>query len=177
MEIGLRFLAYIIDCSFCFFSILLVFMASGWALEHSGPFALLLMPFWLTAFIVWPFFYFGVFTGIWGRTPGRWICRLKVTHVNGQPPGLWRGLGRETLKMLALASGIGAMFCLYQVLHQGTTWYDQVCETEVEHTPWVRLTATQRKRLNNPYLSGRVVLGAETSHSSETRYGTAAERP
>jgi hypothetical protein len=33
------------------------------------------------------------------------------------------------------------------------------------------------KRPSNPYLSGRVVLGVETSHSWETRYGTATERP
>ena len=144
MEIGLRFLAFIVDFPLCFYSMLLVFKAAGWVVEHSGPLALLLIPLMFAAFFAWPFFYFGVLTGIWGRTPGRWICRLKVTHVNGQPLGLWRGLGRETLKLLGLASGIGAMLCVFQVLYQGITWYDQICETRVEHTPWVRLTATQR---------------------------------
>lgn len=144
MEIGLRFLAFIIDCPLCFFSIPLVFSATGWVLEHAGPFSWLLIPLWFAAFFAWPFFYFGVLTGIWGRTPGRWICRLKVTDGTGQPPGLWRGLGRETLKLLAVGSGIGAMLCVFQVLYQGTTWYDQICGTRVEYTPWVRLTATQR---------------------------------
>ena len=144
MIVGLRFLAFIIDCPLCFVSMLLFFNATGWVMEHSGPFGLLLIPLCFAAFFAWPFVYFGVLTGIWGRTPGRWICRLKVTHMNGQPPGLWRGLGRETLKLLALASGIGAMLCFFQVMYQGITWYDQICETQVEHTPWVRLTATQR---------------------------------
>ncbi len=144
MVIGLRFLAFVIDCPLCFFLIPLVFMASGWAMEHSGPLAWLLMPLWFATLITWPFLYFGIPTGIWGRTPGRWICRLKVTHANGQPPGLWRGVGRETLKLLAVASGIVALLCFFQALNQGITWYDQICETQVDHTPWVRLTATQR---------------------------------
>jgi len=144
MGVGLRFLACIIDCALCFYSMPVVFRGAGWVLEHSGAFIWLLIPLWFAAFVAWPFFYFGVPTGIWGRTPGRWICRLKVTHVNGQPPGLWRGLGRETLKLLAIASVIGAMLCVFQVLYHGITWYDQICETQVEYTPWVRLTGTQR---------------------------------
>jgi len=144
MEIGLRFLAFIIDSALGFFSIPLVFMTTGWVLGQSGFFGWLLVPVWFAAFVAWPFFYFGVPTGIWGRTPGRWICRLKVTDGDGDHPGLWRGLGRETLKLLAICSLIGAMLCVFQFVYQGTTWYDSICKTRVEHTPWVRLSATQR---------------------------------
>ena len=144
MEIGLRLLAFIIDCPLCFFSIPLVMISTGWVLERSGPFAWLLIPLWFALFIAWPFIYFGVSTGLWGRTPGKWICRLKVVSQRDEPPGLWRGLGRETLKLLAVGSGIGAMLCIFQILDQGTTWYDQLCSTHVTFTPRVRLTKTQR---------------------------------
>jgi len=45
--------------------------------------------------------------------------------------------------------------------------------------PWhyVRVWMPDSKRTENPYLSVRVVLSAGTSHSWETRYGTASERP
>jgi len=144
MVIGLRFLAFIVDLPFCFFSLFVFLETTVWMLNHAEPVAWLLAPLWFAMFFAWPFIHFGVLTGIWGRTPGRWICRLKVTHINGQPPGLWRGLGRETLKLLALASGVGATLCCYQVLTHGITWYDQLCETQVVHTPWIRMTATQR---------------------------------
>jgi len=144
MEIGLRFLAFIIDVTVCFTLTPLLFTAVGKLGEFEGVLGLLMLPVVFAMFVVWPFLYFGVPTGLWGRTPGKWICRVKVLDDFGNPPGLWRGLGREALKLLAVACQIGAIFCVYQLLTHGITWYDQLCKTRVEFTPWVRLTATQK---------------------------------
>ena len=147
MEIGLRFLAFIIDSAICFSALPVLSLVNIKFMEtagRSGSVGLLAIPFFFVLLIGWPFAYFGVTTGLWGRTLGKWICRVKVVDAYGNPPGLWRGLGRETLKLLAVGCQIGAIFCVYQLLTHGITWYDQLCSTQVEFTPWVRLSATQK---------------------------------
>jgi uncharacterized RDD family membrane protein YckC len=144
MEVGLRSLALIIDLVICFFSIPLVLHCTGWIVEKSGAFTLLLVPFWLALLIAWPFLYFGLTTGLWGKTPGKFICRLQVLYA-GNRPGLWRGLGRETLKLLAIGTGIGALLCAFQIAYQGSAWYDNICGTVVQFRPYVRLTGTQKR--------------------------------
>jgi uncharacterized RDD family membrane protein YckC len=144
MEVGLRALAFIIDLAICFFSIPLVLSGTGWIVEKSGSFALLIVPFWIVLLIAWPFLYFGLTTGLWGKTPGKFICRLEVVY-SGNRPGILRALGRETLKLLAIGTGIGALLCAFQIAYQGTTWYDQICGTAVQFRPYVRLTGTQKK--------------------------------
>jgi uncharacterized RDD family membrane protein YckC len=144
MEVGLRALALIIDLPICFFSLFLVLSVTGWIVDKSGGFALLIVPLWFTLFIAWPFLYFGLTTGLWGKTPGKFICRLEVVYA-GHRPGILRALGRETLKLLAIGTGIGALLCAFQIAYQGTTWYDQICGTVVQVRPYVRLTGTQKK--------------------------------
>jgi len=144
VEIGLRILALIIDCAICFFSLPWVFRASAWIIENSGPLTLLLLPLWFALLAAWPFLYFGVPTGLWGKTLGKLLCRLEVSYANGDRPGLWRGLGRETLKLFSIISLFGALFCAFGVLHQGAAWYDTICGTSVEFKPRVRLTKTQK---------------------------------
>jgi uncharacterized RDD family membrane protein YckC len=144
MEIGLRILALIIDLAFCFGTLPFVMGGTGWLLERVGGFALLLLPFWLILIFIWPLLCLAIPTGIWGRTLGKLICRLHVTDIHGRSPGIWRALGREVLKCLAVGTGIGAMLTLYQVIYQGGTWYDQMCGTKVDFSPYVRLTPTQK---------------------------------
>ena len=107
MEIGLRLLALGIDLAVCFGSLPLVLVATGWLLERAGGFALLLLPFWFVLLLVWPLLCIAIPTGIWGRSLGKLICRLCVEDVYGRVPGIWRALGREVLKFLAIGSGIG----------------------------------------------------------------------
>ncbi len=144
MEVGLRALAFIIDLAICFFSIPLVLSGTGWIVEKSGSLALLFVPFWFALLIAWPFLYFVLTTGRWGKTPGKFICRLEVVYA-GNRLGILRALGRETLKLLAIGTGIGALLCAFQIAYQGTTWYDQICGTVVQFRPYVRLTGTQKK--------------------------------
>jgi len=144
MEIGLRALALIIDLPICFFSIPLVFYGTGWIVEKSGGLGLLFVPFWLALLIAWPFLYFGLTTGLWGKTPGKFICHLEVVYARNRP-GILRALSRETLKLLAICTGIGAMLCAFQIVRQGSTWYDQICGTDVQFRSRVRLTKTQKQ--------------------------------
>jgi len=150
MVIGLRILALIIDCAICLGLLPLFISATGYAVEFlsnigSGIQALFLLPLWFALIIVSPFLYFGITTGLWGRTPGKFICRLYVVDANNSRPGLWRGLGRETLKILAIACSIGAIIAFFQMLYHDVTWYDSVCGTQVHFKPYVRLTKTQKK--------------------------------
>ncbi len=149
MVIGLRILALIIDCTICFFSIPLFLFATTWLFNlfsniGSGIIGLLLVPIFFASFVVWPFLYFGATTGLWGKTPGKFICRLHVVNIYDRRPGFWRGLGRETLKLLAISCSIGAFIALFQIIYQGTTWYDNLCGTQVYFKPYVRSTKTQR---------------------------------
>ena len=59
--------------------------------------------------------------------------------------------------MLAIGCAFGAIFCLIQLLYTGTVWYDQLCATTVEHSPWRRLTKTQKefRKAMREFRSGR----------------------
>jgi uncharacterized RDD family membrane protein YckC len=144
MEIGLRVFALMIDAAFCLGTLPIVVGVTSWMLDRLGSLSLLLLPFWFVLFIVWPVLCLAIPTGIWGKSLGKLICRLTVTDYHHQPPGIWRALGRETLKCLALGSGIGIMLTLFQIIYQGGTWYDQLCGTQVAYNPYVRLTQTQK---------------------------------
>lgn len=144
MEISLRILALMIDCSICFVLVPAITYGGLRVIAQSGLLALFLVPIWLALFFVWPFLYFGLFTAFWGKTPGKFLCRLYVTDLAGRRPGLWRGLCREALRILAVCSGIGAIISLIQLIYQRTTWYDQLCSTVVRYRPLIRLTKTQK---------------------------------
>ena len=145
MVIGFRFLAFVVDCPLCFFSIFAMVHVTGWLVEKSGGLGIFLIPLWFALFMAWPFLYFGVPTGLWGKTPGKFLCRLEVSYADGRRPGLCRGLGREALKLLSIACMFGAIICIFQILYQGATWYDHICGTDVNFRPYVRLTGTQKR--------------------------------
>lgn len=145
MEIGLRILAIAIDLALCagigpYFA-----QAFGWVLVFMGPLGQVFLPFLSFSYAIFPILYFGLSTGLWGKTLGKWICRLYVTGDEGGKPGFWQAMGRETLKLLAIGSGLGIMFCLFQITCMGGVWYDQLCGTEVRFNPYVRLTPTQKR--------------------------------
>lgn len=94
--------------------------------------------------------YFTLSTGLTGRTVGKWICRLRVVDEYGERPSFWMAVGREVLKLVAVLTQIGAYIALAMLLfYNRSTWYDQVCRTEVDFIG--HLSATQRnwrKRYN-----------------------------
>lgn len=144
MEIGLRIVALIIDLAFCLGSLQAIVFASNVLFNKAGFSGLLFTPLWFAIILLWPILYFAIPTGIWGKSLGKLICRLSVKDCYGRPVGFWRALGREALKFLVLVSSIGAWITLFQLIFQGTTWYDHLCSTQVEFSPYVRLTETQK---------------------------------
>ena len=71
MEIGLRVLALIIDVAVCFGTLPLVMSGTGWVMERLGVLSILLLPFWLAIFFVWPLLCLAIPTGIWGKSIGK----------------------------------------------------------------------------------------------------------
>lgn len=104
----------------------------------------LMMPLMMAVYLLGPIVYFAIPTGLWGKTPGKLVFRLTVMDRYGRAPGIPRALGREALKFVAVATGIGIFFTLFQLLQQGEVWYDNLCDTEVEGGSLVPLTETQK---------------------------------
>ena len=142
MEIALRILALIIDFGLCVFSLLGLVHLREWASGGSGEVGLVYILLWFVMFALWPFVYFGLPTGLWGATLGKFLCRLKVDCPDG---GLWRGFRRETYKLLTIFSLIGAFFCAFQFFSYGTTWYDNYCGTSVESKSGIGLSKMPKR--------------------------------
>lgn len=148
MVAGLRCLAVIIDVPLCFGTMILALQGLIGVINWLQVESLLLgvLAFFLMCCLIcfWSFLYFCIPTAIWGRTPGRWMCCIRVVDEHGSYAGFWKGLGRETLKVISLATGIGAVVgFVMAVSEEGRAWYDYLCGTQVIHTP--RLTKTQRE--------------------------------
>ena len=142
MEIGLRILALIIDCCVCVFSLLGFVHVREWVSGGSGEAGFIFILLWFMFFALWPFVYFALPTALWGATCGKFLFRLKVDCSQG---GFWRGFWRETLKVLSILSMFGIFFCAFQILCQGTTWYDNLCGTHVGPKSSIGLTKMQKR--------------------------------
>jgi len=157
METALRILAFIIDS--------LIITATGMAVTLAVLFSAALFPEeggevseglalgWIVImmvytivmpflFYLYPVLYFAGFTAWRGRTPGKMICRLRVVDDNNMKPTFVRAAGRESLKMIAVVTQIGAWVAVIQLFMGQSAWYDSVCNTTVES--YAGLTPTQK---------------------------------
>ncbi|MFP4379061.1 MAG: RDD family protein [Candidatus Sumerlaeia bacterium] len=150
MELGLRVLATVIDIvivlvilpliMFIGNLILGIFISGdkGIILGLSASFTIL-----ISAISLWPLIFLAIPTAIWGRTPGKLICRLKVVDHRDQAPGFARAFARETLKLLSLAFAFVPILTLFQYIQTGHVWYDDLCQTGIQCN--AGLTDTQKK--------------------------------
>ena len=78
--------------------------------------------------------YFILPTGIWGRTPGKWVAGIKVVTEEGFNPGVGIAIPREVLGrwVSILAFGIGLGWVLFDKRNQG--WHDKIAGTIVIET-------------------------------------------
>lgn len=80
-----------------------------------------------------PIIFFGVTTGLLGKTPGKWIMRLKVSGLDDQPVGIKRGLIREAIKCAAFTCLIfGLLWAMYDLFTTGRTFYDDWLSLSVD---------------------------------------------
>jgi uncharacterized RDD family membrane protein YckC len=165
MGIGQRILAYAIDvvivtaAAVCFTLALLFWAAlipEDGALSHGLTVAWIAM--WGVYVIaapalclLFPILYFAGFTAWRGRTPGKMLCRVRVVADGHTKPGLLRVAGRESLKMVAVVTQIGAWIALVQLLVGQRTWCDSLAGTAVES--YAGLTETQKnfRKYNSRY--------------------------
>jgi uncharacterized RDD family membrane protein YckC len=113
----------------------------------------LLMGTGVTA-LVGPLLYFALFTGLLGKTPGKMLLRLHVVDASGTKPPFLVAVKREGMKYIGYWTIAGAYLAYRQFVQGQLTWYDRICQTDVEYRPRVRLTDTQR-HFRDVYGDGR----------------------
>jgi uncharacterized RDD family membrane protein YckC len=92
-----------------------------------------------------PVLLLGVFSGLTGRTPGKFITFLKLEDYGGDPPGIAQGILREFIKLVSLGFFFGMIWALQGVVTRGTTFYDEWLDLHVEDLRPSGLTETQKK--------------------------------
>jgi len=130
--LGLRILAFMIDIGIGAGIIALSFMGLEFITESinnniMGVFTLILFPIILTT----PIIYMGLATGVFGKTLGKWICRLEVVDDNNNKLSIWKSLGREAIKVFMVVSNIGLIVYIIQVAINGKLFHDHICHTDV----------------------------------------------
>ena len=130
--LGLRLLAFLFDLGIGAGFIGLSFMFMEFlskTFEHSimGVLSLVALPFILAL----PILYMGICTSYFGKTLGKWICRLEVVDNRHGKLGLWKSLGREAIKVFMFVSNIGIIVYVIQIAINGKILHDHLCHTEV----------------------------------------------
>jgi uncharacterized RDD family membrane protein YckC len=81
------------------------------------------------------FGYFVLPTGLFGRTPGKWVAGLRVVDEEGHDPGVAISIPREMIGrfVATIAGGIGLAWAVFDPKKQG--WHDKIAGTLVINTP------------------------------------------
>ena len=124
-----RLYAYLIDIGILLMVVFLVarvaggWVASGWVLSQDPRAAV------IDVFIFFGYFVFG--TGIFGRTPGKWVAGIKVVDEDGLTPGVGIAIPREMVGRFVsvVAVGAGLLWMLFDKDRQG--WHDKIAGTYV----------------------------------------------
>ncbi len=96
-----RLFTYLIDY-FCFLLICMALgMAVGLLFGREGLLAMNRMGLWIQviAFAIM-ISYYVFFEGLWGRTPGKWICGTVVVNEDGGRPSLGQVVGRTFCRFI-----------------------------------------------------------------------------
>lgn len=132
-----RLAAYLIDVAIV---LLLVRIASGVdfmyilyafsqgivGFEMTTPFS-----FAITALI--PILLYGIMVGQYGCTPGKYLMKLRIRNMDGEPIGLGKGILRETIKCGAISVLIfGLIWAIHGIFTKGKTFYDRWLELSVD---------------------------------------------
>ena len=93
------------------------------------------------------FGYFVLATGVWGRTPGKWVAGIVVVDTDGHKPGVAVAIPREIAgKVVSYAAvGLGLAWMVFDKDRQG--WHDKIAGTFVVSDPDRKSPAFMRKIL------------------------------
>ena len=137
---GERIGAFVIDCLViglgyaALVAIGVVILVIG-ALQPSNPgdlYTAIFFSYIIAVLILVPtlwILYFAVSTSFFGSTIGKRAVGMALRRNDGGRPSFWRLLARESLKLLSMASMIGLMANLIELLLFRRMWYDVMCGT------------------------------------------------
>ena len=159
VQIGLRLLAFMVDAAVALaltvglgFALMTGVMLLRGAMREPPLVVELLVMIGVVAalpvaVLAGPMLCFAVPTALWGRTPGRWVCRLRVIAAPDAGDRMRIGpsqarraasrrLAREMLKLAGYAIGLGAIVAAVQIGMEQRAWYDRLCGTTVALMRW-----------------------------------------
>jgi serine/threonine protein kinase len=145
--LGFRFVAQVVDrllWMIVLWSVVLP-MPASWGMS---PFSGSMTKPGMTAFIYWLInfsllvLFFAIPEGLWGFTPGKWLCRLRVVNQRREPPGFAKALVRTLIVML-ISAPLQVSYCWFSARTlMPYQWYF----TGVEWICYVLLFSTARNR-------------------------------
>lgn len=106
----------------------------------------------IVGFLLWVYLYYSLFEGLWGWTPGKWICGIKVLRDNFAKCGLGRAFLRNLVRV------VDAMFYYFVALVSiGATLKWQRLGDIAAGTVVVRVRRRRKRQLRNqsPRAAGR----------------------
>lgn len=96
-------------------------MTRGWMLFGFGRFPGHVIGVLLLFSAVLQFLYFPLCHGLCGRTPGKWLFRIRMIRGSGEPMSLWSGFLREIFSWPGAGLGLFALFSLWPRLEEPPT--------------------------------------------------------
>jgi uncharacterized RDD family membrane protein YckC len=96
-----------------------------------------------------PILGFGILSGLFGWTPGKLICFLRVQNTSRRVPGIAQGILREIIKYVSVSlMFLGAIWAIQGIVTRQRTFYDEWLSLDVEDQKPSGLTDTQKNWRN-----------------------------
>lgn len=88
---------------------------------------------------------FGILSGLFGWTPGKLVCFLRVRNSARRAPGIAQGILREIIKYISVSvMFLGAIWAIQGIVTRQRTFYDDWLSLDVEDQKPSGLTETQK---------------------------------
>lgn len=92
-----------------------------------------------------PIIVFGSLSGLFGWTPGKLICFLRLKDDSGSRPGILKVILREFIKYIGISfMFLGSLWAIYGIVTKQKTFYDDWLSLDVEDLKPSGLTETQK---------------------------------
>src|SRR5262245_10187559 len=96
-----RFFTYLVDYTVYLLLCMVIGMAVGLLFGRQGLAVMNRMGLWIQVIgLCIMLVYYIVFEGLWGRTPGKWVCGTVVVNEAGGPPSWGQVIGRTFCRFI-----------------------------------------------------------------------------